>query len=72
MPDRDDSDLRKYIAKLEARIETLEKAAEERVQSGFGGKWFKRSEPAKPVSEQHPGELRMILMGPPGAGMESN
>jgi hypothetical protein len=69
MPDRDDSDLKKYIAKLEARIETLEKAAEERVQSGFGGKWFKRTEKS---ADQHPAELRMVLMGPPGAGDFSN
>jgi hypothetical protein len=70
MPASDDSDLKKYIAKLEARIETLEKAAEERVQSGFGGKWFKRAE-TKGAAE-HPGELRMVLMGPPGAGSQSN
>jgi hypothetical protein len=76
MPDRDESELRKYIHKLEARIEALEKSAEDRVHS-FSEKWFKRSpEP----QHQHPSttskphftpdrELRLVLMGPPGAGM---
>ena len=65
MPDKDESELRKYIHKLEARIESLEKAAEERMHS-FSDKWFKRTpESQKPTAER---ELRMILMGPPGAG----
>ena len=42
MPDSDESDLKKYIHKLEARIEALEKSAEERMHS-FSEKWFKRS-----------------------------
>jgi hypothetical protein len=69
MSDRDESDLKKYIHKLEARIESLEKAAEERMHS-FSGKWFKRSSPETPkVAETHgEGELRLVLMGPPGAG----
>jgi len=77
MPDRDESDLKKYIHKLEARIEALEKSAEDRMHS-FGGKWFKRSSPTtttttdKPASETHSQrELRMVLMGPPGAGTQS-
>jgi hypothetical protein len=62
----DESELRKYIKKLEARIEALEKAAEERMHK-VSDKWFKRSLPEKHV----PGELRMVLMGPPGAGSRS-
>jgi adenylate kinase len=76
MPDRDESDLKKYIHKLEARIEALEKSAEERMHS-FSDKWFKRSPSSSPANtaksstpESHGGrELRMVLMGPPGAGM---
>jgi hypothetical protein len=70
MPDRDESDLKKYIHKLEARIEALEKSAEDRMQY-FGSKWFKRSpETSKSTSHASHGdkELRMVLMGPPGAG----
>ena len=68
MPDRDESDLKKYIHKLEARIEALEKSAEERVHS-LTGKWFKRSsDTAKPADSPSKPELRMVLMGPPGAG----
>jgi hypothetical protein len=67
----DESDLKKYIHKLEARIEALEKSAEERVHT-FGGRWFKKAPPAetpKPVVAHGDGELRMVLMGPPGAGI---
>ena len=71
MPDRDESDLKKYIHKLEARIEALEKSAEDRMHY-FSGKWFKRSPPetSKPTFDAPHGdkELRMVLMGPPGAG----
>lgn len=72
MSDRGESELRKYIRKLEARIEALEKSAEDRMHS-FSGKWFKRSPPtsesAKPTVESHgEKELRIVLMGPPGAG----
>ena len=73
MPDSDESDLKKYIHKLEARIEALEKSAEERMHS-FSEKWFKRSpsETAKSAYESHGNrELRMVLMGPPGAGISS-
>ena len=76
MPDRDESDLKKYIHKLEARIEVLEKSAEERMTS-FGGKWFKRSlapstsetTSAARKTPNNERELRVVLMGPPGAGM---
>jgi hypothetical protein len=77
MPDRDESDLKKYIHKLEARIEALEKSAEDRMHL-FSGKWFKRSsssahETAKSSAEHHGNsELRMVLMGPPGAGTDPN
>lgn len=70
MPDSNESDLKKYIHKLEARIEALEKSAEDRMHS-FGGKWFKRSTPqetAKQTDSHGERELRMVLMGPPGAG----
>lgn len=70
MPDRDESDLKAYIRKLEARIEALEKSAEDRVHS-FGERWFKRQPTdSKPkLAERHAeNELRMVLMGPPGAG----
>ena len=75
MPESNESDLKKYIHKLEARIEALEKSAEERMHS-FSEKWFKRSPSqttgtvSKPTYESHGNrELRMVLMGPPGAGM---
>ena len=71
MPDKDESELLKYIHKLEARVEALEKAAEDKAHS-LSSKWFKRSSgageaasAAKPSSGR---ELRMVLMGPPGAG----
>ena len=70
MPGRDESDLKKYIHKLEARIEALEKSAEDRMHY-FSSKWFKRSpETSKSPTDAHHGdkELRMVLMGPPGAG----
>ena len=70
MPDRDESDIKAYIRKLEARIEALEKSAEDKVHS-FGERWFKRPQTTdKPkVAEGHvERELRMVLMGPPGAG----
>ena len=73
MPDKDESELLKYIHKLEARVEALEKAAEEKAHS-LSSKWFKRSSgageaasTAKPSSGR---ELRMVLMGPPGAGTD--
>ena len=70
MPDRDESDLRAYIRKLEARIEALEKSAEDKVHN-FSERWFKRHPTDKPKAVQvhGDGELRMVLMGPPGAGM---
>lgn len=74
MPNTDESDLKNYIHKLEARIEALEKSAEERMHS-FSEKWFKRShspstESTKSTLESHGDrELRMVLMGPPGAGI---
>jgi hypothetical protein len=74
MANSDESDLKKYIHKLEARIEALEKSAEERMYS-FSDKWFKRSpsqstESTKSLHESHGDrELRMVLMGPPGAGI---
>lgn len=74
MPNSDESDLKTYIHKLEARIEALEKSAEERMHS-FSEKWFKRSpsqstETTKSALESHGDrELRMVLMGPPGAGI---
>jgi hypothetical protein len=74
MPNSDESDLKTYIHKLEARIEALEKSAEERMHS-FSEKWFKRSpsqsaESTKSAHESHSDrELRMVLMGPPGAGI---
>jgi hypothetical protein len=67
----DESDLKKYIHKLEARIEALEKSAEERVHS-FGERWFKKAPPAETSGKSvvaHGDELRMVLMGPPGAGI---
>jgi hypothetical protein len=67
----DDSELKKYIKKLESRIEALEKSAEDRVHS-FSEKWFKRSPtetaPPKTTDTHGDNELRMVLMGPPGAG----
>jgi len=73
MPDRDESDLKAYIRKLEARIEALEKSAEDKVHS-FGERWFKRQPTDKPkVAGTHSeNELRMVLMGPPGAGTQCN
>lgn len=69
MPDRDESDLKAYIRKLEARIEALEKSAEDKVHN-FSERWFKRQSTDKPKAAQvhTDGELRMVLMGPPGAG----
>ena len=69
MPDRDESDLKAYIRKLEARIEALEKSAEDKVHN-FSERWFKRQSTDKPKATQvhADGELRMVLMGPPGAG----
>jgi hypothetical protein len=67
----DEPDLKKYIQKLEARIEALEKSAEDKVHT-FGSKWFKRTptETSKTASvKPSEGELRMVLMGPPGAGI---
>jgi adenylate kinase len=70
----DDSEIKKYIKKLEARIEALEKSAEDRVHN-FSDKWFKRSStdaaPPKTTEAHGANELRMVLMGPPGAGMFS-
>jgi len=67
----DDSEIKKYIKKLEARIEALEKSAEDRVHN-FSDKWFKRSStdaaPPKTAETHGANELRMVLMGPPGAG----
>ena len=62
----DESELRKYIRKLEARIEMLEKSAEKRMQQ-VSDRWFKRSPPSVAERDANP-ELRMVLMGPPGAG----
>lgn len=67
----DDSEIKKYIKKLEARIEALEKSAEDRVHN-LSDKWFKRSSrdaaPPKTAETHGANELRMVLMGPPGAG----
>lgn len=74
MPDNE-SELRKYINKLEARIEALEKSAEERMHN-LSDKWFKRptSEHRAPKvgDKQAERELRLVLMGPPGAGTLNN
>jgi hypothetical protein len=66
----DESELKKYIHKLEARIEALEKKAEDRMHN-LSDKWFKKtpSETVKTTTDTHSSnELRMVLMGPPGAG----
>jgi hypothetical protein len=65
----EESELKKYIKKLEARIEALEKSAEDRVHN-FGEKWFKKTptETTKTTPVHGDGELRLVLMGPPGAG----
>ena len=65
----DESELKKYIHKLEARIEALEKKAEDRMHN-LSGRWLKTPvETAPKTSDTHSGnELRMVLMGPPGAG----
>jgi hypothetical protein len=70
MPDRDESDLQARFRKLEARIEDLEKKAEDTIHN-FSDRWFKRQPADKPKAAQvhGDGELRMVLMGPPGAGM---
>lgn len=71
MPDNNESELRKYIHKLEARIEALEKSAEDRMHN-ISDKLFKRSPSEHAVPTQGgkhaERELRLVLMGPPGAG----
>jgi hypothetical protein len=73
MPGKDDSGYGKKIEGLEEKLKELER----RFESSFGGKWFKRgatddAAPAattqKQTSANADGELRMVLMGPPGAG----
>ena len=66
----DESELKKYIHKLEARIEALEKKAEDRMHN-LSDKWFKKTpaETTPKTADIHSGnELRLVLMGPPGAG----
>jgi adenylate kinase len=66
----EESELKKYIHKLEARIEALEKKAEDRMHN-LSDKWFKKtpSETVQKTTDTHSAnELRMVLMGPPGAG----
>jgi hypothetical protein len=72
--DGPESELRKYIKMLEARVEELEKKSEARLKamektvqerlSKASDKWFKRTATEGSVMR----ELRMVLMGPPGAG----
>jgi hypothetical protein len=71
MSGKDDSGLGKKIEGLEEKLKELER----QLQSSFGGKWFKRVDDAPPAattqkqtSANADGELRMVLMGPPGAG----
>jgi len=73
MPDRDESEIKKYIHKLESRLEALEKSVEERMHNF--SEWFKRIPAETPASTTAASgdtygerELRMVLMGPPGAG----
>ena len=73
MSEGGDSEIRKYIQKLEARVEALEKSAETRMQNLSD--WFKRTPAEPPASTTKTAtvghsdkELRMVLMGPPGAG----
>lgn len=66
----DESELKKYIHKLEARIEALEKKAEDRMHN-LSDKWFNKNpaETTPQTADTHSGnELRLVLMGPPGAG----
>ena len=64
----DESELKKYIHKLEARIEALEKKAGDTMH-GLSDKLFKLS-PEATTADNAPStkELRLVLMGPPGAG----
>ena len=68
MPDKDKPD---YIRNLETRIEALEKSLQE-VASHWKDWLYKRETPGQPATKaSHPHgdrELRMVLMGPPGAG----
>jgi hypothetical protein len=72
-----DSELHKYIQKLEARVEALEKSAETRMHNLSD--WFKRTPAETPApttktatTAHSDKELRMVLMGPPGAGQFCN
>jgi hypothetical protein len=71
MSGKDDSGYGKKIEGLKEKLKELER----QLENSFGGKWFKRGADAAPAattqkqtSANADGELRMVLMGPPGAG----